>query len=277
MKAKSTVFAFTTFLVTSTVSVALAEEPKPGDRVLAMRAGTNSFFAAKVVTASYEGGSVTFDDGTTQEYGPITFEPSLRPYTWKVGGQIECGPDVKAVVDVGDAESDKLTKGNITAFDGTKVEVTKDGKKATFELAACRHHRTWWDELSEHWRNYGGYATIKAMPKAGAKSPSPDEVSSSFSYALESMDGGSYIQIKKCVTTGKSWVKLNSGDELTARSVEVACAIAIPLPPKPQEMFACVVEYGFCRQPYQGAGEYGGCEWHYSKRTADQIKCASIK
>ena len=46
-----------------TTSVAVAEGHKAGERVLAMRSGTNSFFAATVVTATEdEGGSVKFDE-----------------------------------------------------------------------------------------------------------------------------------------------------------------------------------------------------------------------
>jgi hypothetical protein len=94
---------------------------------------------------------------------------------------------------------------------------------------------------------------------------------------LSGADGGSYIQIKKCVAIGKAWVKQNSGSELTARSIDVACGIAIPLPPKPQENFTCLVEYGVCRQPYQGDGQFGGCEWKGAGRDPEQIKCAALK
>ena len=70
---------------------------------------------------------------------------------------------------------------------------------------------------------------------------------------------------------------MQSGDELTARTIDVACGIALPLPPKPRENFTCMIQYGVCRQPYQGDGTYGGCEWHNVSRDPDQIACATLK
>jgi hypothetical protein len=261
-----------TLVLSSTT--ALAEGFKPGDKVVAMRGRTNSFFAATVKTASDDGGSVTFADGTEQQYGPITFEPSLRAFDWKVGSQLECGADAKTAATVGDEAADALTHGAVTAIDATTVELDK---KAKFPLAGCRYHRTWWDEVSVYWREYAKYKTIAAFPKAGAKAPSGDEIRAAFSDYLSGADGGSYIVIKQCVATAKGWVKLNSGDEHTARTIDVACGVALPLPPKPRENFTCLVQYGTCRQPYQGDGVYGGCEWHNVTRDPDQIKCAMLK
>lgn len=232
-----------------------------GDRVLAMREGTNAFYPATVTELGDEYGtpvgSVRFDDGTVQSYGPITFEPSLRPFDWRVGSTVTCGD----------------TTGAITAIDATHVTI--DG--ATHAVADCRYERTWWDEVHPRWRDYRTYKTIKKLPKKGAKSPGADEVASAFSYALETADGGAYLVIKKCVTTGKTWSKITSGDELVAREIGVACGIAIPLPPKPQESFACVVETGVCRQAYLGDGEYGGCEWKYTTADPQQIACKKLK
>ena len=244
----------------------------PGTKVLAIRGSTNSYYAATVKTASDDGGSVTYLDGTVQEFGPITFPVALRAYDWKIGSELQCAADAKAAAAAG--EDATLTAGKVTAIDAATVEL--DGK-AKFPLAACRHHRTWWDEVSPFWRDYASYKTIKALPKAGAKDPNADEITSAFSFFLSSADGGSYIVIKKCVATGKGWVKMNSGDELTARTVDVACGIALPLPPKPREMFTCMIQYGVCRQPYQGDGVYGGCEWHNADRDPDQISCAALK
>jgi hypothetical protein len=270
-------------LVTASVPAAAlaAEGWKVGDRVLALREGTNSYFAATVKSVELEydtpKGSVTFDDGTVQEYGPITFGPSLRKFEWAVGSTIECGADAKAVVAVGDAESKDLTSGTIVAIDDKSVELKNGDKTAKFPLAACRHRRTWWDELHERWRGYARYQKVKTMPKKGAKQPSGDEIKSAFSFNLETADGGAYIVIHKCYATGKGWTKLSSGEEHTARTIDVVCSIAIPLPPKPKENFACVVEYGTCRQPYQGNGVYGACEWSYSNQEPTQIDCKKAK
>ena len=232
----------------------------PGTKVLALRGSTNAYFVATVKTATDDGGSVTYLDGTVQEFGPITFPVALRAFDWKVGSELQCTADD--------------TTGKVTAIDDAQVEL--DGK-AKFRLAACRHQRTWWDEVSPFWRDYASYKTIKALPKAGAKSPNADEITSSFSFFLSSADGGSYIVIKKCVATGRGWVKLSSGDELTARAIDVACGIALPLPPKPRESFTCMVQYGTCRQAYQGDGVYGACEWHNVDRNPDQISCGALK
>src|SRR5947209_4129247 len=83
-------------------AAALAGPPKVGDRVLAARGRTNSFFIATVTKASeLDGGSVKFLDGTEQNYGPITFEPSVRPLDWKVGSHLECSADPKITAVVG--------------------------------------------------------------------------------------------------------------------------------------------------------------------------------
>jgi hypothetical protein len=255
---------------------------KEGDRVLAMRSGTNSFFAATVkhVEAEPELGktsSVTFDDGTVQEYGPITWDASIRAFDWKAGSPLECSPDAATTAGVGDEDSPQLTAGTVASIDKTSVELSAGGKQSKFPLAACRYRRTWWDELSEHWRNYASYKTAKGMPAAGARSPAPNEIQSAFSFYLESADGGAYIAIKKCVATGSGWIKMNSGSELTARTIDVACAIAVPLPPKPRENFTCMIEYGTCRQPYQGNNEYGACEWKYASRDPEQVSCGAVK
>ena len=276
---------FVTSLVSLGVSLVAASlalaEPKVGDRVLALRAGTNSYFAGTVKKVpppgEFENGTVTFDDGKTQEYGPITFEPSLRPFDWKIGSQIECAADAATAVDVGENDSPKLTAGRVTAIDDKTIELDSSGTKTKFPLAACRYRRTWWDELSPHWRNYASYKTVKALPKAGMKSPTHKEIESSFSFYLESADGGSYIVIKKCVAIGKKWGKIMQGGALVARTVDVACAIAIPLPPKPRENFTCLVDYGQCRQEWQGGNVYGGCEWNNSTRASEQIACKSVK
>ena len=254
-------------------STAFAEGVKPGDHVLAIRPRTNSLFAATVKTANDEGGSVTFADGTVQTYGPITFAPSVHAFDWKVGSQLECSADAKTTAAVGDETSDALTHGAVTSIDATTVELDK---KAKFPIAACRAHRTWWDEVSASWREYAKYPTIKAFPKAGTRAPSGDEIRAGFSDYLSGSDGGSYIVIKRCVATGKGWVKLNSGQDLTARTIDVACGFALPLPPKPRENFTCMVEYGTCRQPYEGDGVFGGCEWHGASRDPDQIKCSLL-
>lgn len=254
-----------------------AIEVKVGDRVLALRQATNSYFAATVKTASYEGGSVEFDDGTLQEYGPITFEPSMRAFEWKIGSELECSAAAATTAAVGDEDSPALTRGRVTALDATTVELDSAGTRAKFPLAACRYRRTWWDGVSVVWRSYASYPTLKAIPKKGAKAPAPGEVSAAFDYYLQAADGGSYLQIKKCLTTGKSWSKIMSGGDLVARVIDVACAFALPLPPRPQELFTCLVEYGQCRQEYQGDGVYGGCVWQPVARDPSQIKCGAIK
>ena len=269
-------------VICSVVVLAVGAVPRVGDRVLAMREGTNSFFAATVKSAETEdgntSGSVKFDDGTEQEYGPISFEPSLRPFDWRVGSRIECGASAQVAVDAGDAESSNLTAGTISALTATTIELTDAaGRKASFPLSGCRYHRTWWDELAEKWRNYAKYPSIAAMPASGSATPTATEIQSIYSSALESMDGGSYIQLKKCVVTGRGWSRVTSGSELLARQIEAACAIAIPLPPRPQENFTCIVEYGVCKQPYLGDNQFGDCEWHYSATAANQIACAAIR
>ncbi len=255
--------------------------PKVGEKVLAMREGTNSFFAATVKSAVTEdgntSGSVTFADGTTQEYGPLTFEPSLRPFSWAAGSAIECGPDAATAVEAGDADSPKLTRGTIASIDATSVELSSDGKKQKFPLAGCRYHRTWFDELNERWRNYGKYAQSKGLPKHTPGTVSGEDIAKAYSFALESADGGAYIVLKKCVVTGKGWSKVSSGSELTARTVDAACLTAVPLPPKPKENFTCLVEFGQCRQPHQGNNVFGACEWKYAAAPPEQIKCPSGK
>jgi len=255
---------------------------KQGDRVRAMRSGTNSWFAGTATRANPDidlgdTNEVTFDDGGTAVFGPITWPAGAKPFDWKAGTNLQCSDDPKVTASIGDEDSDKLTAGTVTAIDGKTVELDVKGAKKKFPLAACRQHRTWWDEVTEERRNYAKYPKVKAPPKQGAKSPSADAITSSFSFSLSSEDGGSYIVIKSCVATGSGWTKMNSGDELTARTIDVACVTAVPLPPKPKENFACLVEYGICRQPYQGGGQFGGCEWHYTGKQPNQIDCKAVK
>jgi hypothetical protein len=71
-------------------------------------------------------------------------------------------------------------------------------------------------------------------------------------------DGGSYLQVKKCVATGGSWIPLRAGDRVLGRTIAAACAFALPLPPKPRENFACMIELGACEQDAVGVG-WGAC------------------
>jgi hypothetical protein len=51
----------------------------------------------------------------------------------------------------------------------------------------------------------------------------------------------------------------------------------VPLPPEPKKTFACLVEYGTCRQPYQGGNVYGACEWSYTDENPAQIDCKKAR
>jgi hypothetical protein len=273
-------------LATTTATARAADEDhvfKEGEQVLAVRNGTGAMFPATLshLVADVDldnPNAVTFADGTEQKYGPITWPTQVKPFDWKVGqDNIECAADAKTLATEASGSA-QLTTGTISAIDATNLELTTaDKKKTKFAIASCRQHLTWWDGMSDRWRNYATYKKVAAMPRAKAKDPSPDEISSAFSYELSGDDGGSYIQIKKCVATGASWIKMTSGDELTARTIDVACAIAVPLPPKPKENFTCLVEYGVCRQAYQGDGEYAGCEWHWAGPEPTQIDCKLAK
>src|SRR5262245_61460435 len=99
------------------VSLLLVASPalawKDGDRVLALRSGTNSWFAATVKHVELEPdlgktSSVTFDDSNVQEYGPITWDASVRSFDWKAGTLLECSTDAATTAGVGDEESPAL-------------------------------------------------------------------------------------------------------------------------------------------------------------------------
>jgi hypothetical protein len=242
--------------------------------VLALR-GDSGRFVAVVKTATEDGGSVTFLDGTVQKYGPITFKDSLHRLDWAAGTKLDCSADPAVTAKAGD-KSDKLTSGTVVKLDDKTVELAhEDGKTEEFPLAACRYRVTWWDRLAPHYTNYAKYEWAKALPARGAAQPTAEQVRSAFA-AFAPASG--YGQVKKCVVTGKDWVTLRTGSRVVARTVDVACGMALPIPPKPRENFECLVEYGACYQEVTPSGQFGGCQWKLSSddHPSQRIKCSAL-
>jgi hypothetical protein len=235
-----------------------------GERVLGKRDG--QYHPAKVTASGDAGVELAFDDGAT---ATLPAE-AVKPFDWKVGTRVECRFQ-------GDKDR-PFYAGAITALDGDTLTIGYDDLDGeTVPVAMCREPKFWWDEMSDLFTKHASYKLIKAMPKRGSKLVTPGEASGALDYWLQAVDGGVYIKIRTCVVTGKAWSKISSGDELVARTIDVACAIEVPLPPEPQKMGVCLVLYASCRQEHQGYGEYGGCTYVPRALEPNRIDCKKAK
>ena len=111
---------------------------KPGDRVIALRHGTNAHFAATVKSISPHGGTVLFADNTTEDFAAGEIDAALHSFDWRPGESIECAVNATTVLAAGSGDSTLVTPGEIVSIDDVNVVLTSGTSKSSYPIAGCR-------------------------------------------------------------------------------------------------------------------------------------------
>jgi hypothetical protein len=236
---------------------------------------------AHMASETADGADITFAySGKTEKVAKGRY----KAFDWKPGKVVGCsnqgnadrGKDAATIKKIGDKMIDIsfVYKDEMEAKVAAQMGMKQD---MAMPIGLCEEFVDWWDTMGDLFKNHASYKKISKMPASKGTQPSAQEVQGSLDFWLQTADGGAYIKIKKCVVTEKAFRKMSVGDEHSSRRISVACAVGVPLPPKPQENEACIVLYADCEQEYLGNQSYKSCFYRPSAAAPSQIACKAAK